>query len=77
LNGLVSRALAASLVFLYHSVPDYVAGDWFVDKENLPERWYFKRSRFLAAIDAHFDYKHERQKKLSELVSARSSRVTF
>lgn len=77
MNLLVSRGLAASLVLLFHSVPDYVAGDWLVEADGQTIDWYFTGSRFIAGIDSHFDYKSERQASLAEIQSHREERVSF
>ena len=77
LNILIARALAVSLTLLFHSVPSYVAGDWLVESDGSSMQWYFSASRFLAAIDAHFDYKHERQSRLTEIQSARETAIRF
>ncbi|MGE5648311.1 MAG: hypothetical protein ACM336_21235 [Acidobacteriota bacterium] len=74
---LVSRSYAASLVLLLHSVPDYVAGDWLVDSDGSTVESYFLGSKFVAGIDAHFDYKHERQSRLPLITAERASRVLF
>jgi hypothetical protein len=77
LNSLVSRGMAVSLVLLFHSVPSYVAGDWLVAPDGSTTRWYFKASRFLAGIDSHFDYKHERQARLAEIQAIRDAAIMF
>jgi hypothetical protein len=77
LNALVSRSLAASLVLIYHCVPEHVAGDWFVEDDGVTVAWYFTRSRFLAAVDAYFDYKAERQNRRAEIAAVRRARVKF
>jgi hypothetical protein len=77
LNNLVSRVLAASLVLVFHSVPPYVAGDWLVRGDGSTVDSHFLGSRFLAGIDAHFDYKHERKSRLAEIAAARAARVRF
>lgn len=77
LNGLLSRVFACALVFLFHSVPQYVAGDWFVKPDGSIVDWYFNGSRFLALIDEQFDYKSERRERLSEIISARSRAISF
>jgi len=77
LNLLLSRGLALSLVFLFHAVPEYVAGDWLVQADGLSNPWYYRKSRFLASMDAHFDYKHERQSSLTEIRAMRLQDVTF
>ncbi|TGP52552.1 hypothetical protein EN873_14880 [bacterium M00.F.Ca.ET.230.01.1.1] len=76
-NQLISRGLAASLVLIFHSVPSYVAGDWLVQHDGTTVDWYFTGSRFIAAIDNDFDYKHERQRKLAEVQAARASKMSF
>jgi hypothetical protein len=77
LNELVSRGLACALVMLFHSVPEYVTGDWLVESDGATTNWYFMESRFLAAMDSHFDYKHERQASLDTLPTARQARIRF
>ncbi|MER9953925.1 hypothetical protein NKJ52_03665 [Mesorhizobium australicum] len=76
-NQLISKGLAASLVLLFHSVPTHVAGEWLVKTDGTSHDWYFAGSRFIAAIDSDFDYKHERQDKLVEVQSARAAKVSF
>ena len=77
LNNLVSRGFAASLVLLLHSVPEYVAGDWLMDSDGSTRDSYFVASRFIAAMDGYFDYKHERQANLKAIQTARGNRVAF
>jgi hypothetical protein len=77
LNRFMSRAFSASLVLLLHSVPSWVAGDWLVERDGSTTEWYFTKSRYIAAIDATFDYKHERKNNLQEVQNARSSRISF
>ncbi|MCF5725645.1 hypothetical protein [Pseudomonas syringae] len=40
------------------------------------EIWPFHENRFIAAVDAHFDYKKERQGQLAEHVARRNARIT-
>ena len=77
LNSLVERGLAVSLILLFHSVPDYVAGDWFVESDGSTTTWVFTESQFIAGMDSHFDYKHERQEGLAAVQAARKSAVRF
>lgn len=77
LNTLISRGLAASLVLLFLSVPDYVAGDWLVEEDGATIDSYFTGSRFIAGMDSYFDYKHERQAQLTNVRSTRQARVKF
>lgn len=77
LTSLVERGLAVSLVLLFHSVPEFVAGDWLVESDGTTTGWVFVESRFIAGIDSHFDYKHERQEKLVVVRAARSAVSRF
>jgi hypothetical protein len=77
LDALVSRTLAVSLVLLFHSTPDWVAGDWFVEGDGSTVGWVFTASRFLAGMDSHFDYKAERQQRLGEIQAARQAGILF
>jgi hypothetical protein len=77
LNELLARVLAVSLTLLFHSVPDYVAGDWLVEEDGSSLNWYFSGSRFIADLDAHFDYKHERQHQLAAIQSTRKTAIRF
>lgn len=75
-NGFAERSMAVSLVLLFHSVPSWVAGDWFVDVGG-SNVWHFSASRFIAGIDSYFDYKDERKSRLEELRGDRGNRIRF
>lgn len=77
LNMQIERGLAYSLVYLFHSVPSNIAGDWFVNSDGKTVDWLFAESKYIAAIDEYFDYKAERQSKLEEIRDARQKRVRF
>jgi hypothetical protein len=77
LNGLLSRGFAVSLVLVFHSVGDYVAGDFLVDSDGSTIDSYFLGSRFLAGMDEYFDYKAERQERLGEVQAARAANIRF
>lgn len=77
LTAIVERVLAASLVLLFNSMPYWVAGDWLVEHDGSSPTWHFARSRFMAAMDSEFDYKHERKAKLEKIVAERQARITF
>jgi hypothetical protein len=77
LNRFISRVLSCSLVFLYHAVPSYVAGDWLVDPNGETHRWYFAQSKYIALMDEHHDYKRERQPILAEVKKKRWETVRF
>jgi hypothetical protein len=77
LGSLAERGLAASLTLLFHSVPEYVAGDWLVEADGSTTMWVFTESRFVAGIDSYFDYKHERQENLHGMRAARNKAIRF
>ncbi|MBU1306568.1 MAG: hypothetical protein KKF33_13750 [Alphaproteobacteria bacterium] len=77
LNALLERALAASLTLVFHSVPKSAIGDWILDGDGNTIDWYFTQSKFIAAVDAEFDYKHERQSHLDAIKATRAARIRF
>ena len=77
LNALLSRGLTCSLVLLFHSVPSWIAGEWLVDEDGSTTDWYFMGSRFLVGMDSHFDYKHERRKRLAKIQIKRQRQIAF
>ncbi len=77
LSKLISRSLACSLVFLFHSVPEYVVADLLVEHDGASHDWHFSASKYIAHIDEHFDYKHERQESLAEIKQKRWGKVGF
>lgn len=77
LISLSERALALSLVFIFHSIPKWVVGDFMIETSTALPDWHFLGSKYIAMIDANFDYKHERQKNLQEFIAARTQAVKF
>lgn len=71
------RCFAAIIVLLLHAVPEWVAGDMLVNSDGSTHQSHFQASRFVAAIDEHFDYKHERKHVLSTHAIQRASLVRF
>lgn len=69
--------LAASIVLLLHGVPSYVAGDLLVESDGTSRDWFFAQSRFIASMDAKFDYKHERKGVIDAVLQKRQSVVSF
>jgi hypothetical protein len=77
LRDLVVRGFAVSLVLLLHSVPEYVAGDWLVNTDGSTVDSYFVGSKYIAAMDAFFDYKAEHQARIEAVKMERAKRVHF
>lgn len=77
LNDLLQSIYAASLVFLSHSVPQYVVGDWHADSSGELKQWHYIKSKYIAEIDSTLDYKAERKEILKKLIQERSLGVQF
>ncbi|MBL7704388.1 MAG: hypothetical protein JNM21_02460 [Taibaiella sp.] len=77
LNKDVEKVLSIVVVMIFHSVAQYVVGDFLVEPNGKTVDWYFNKSKFINIIDESFDYKHERQVKLAELKEERFKRITF
>lgn len=74
-TDILFRGLSQALVFLFHAAPAWVAGDWFVEKDGSTVDWCFIRCRYIAMIDASFDYKHERQGSLAAIQERRRKAI--
>lgn len=77
-NFLMVRAYSISLVLYFHSIPNWVVGDFFemfreADKNN----WFFLKSIYIAKIDSSFDYKYERKDILIEYKKNRQNAIEF
>lgn len=77
LNNDIEKVFAVVLVMIFHSVAQYVVGDFMVEPSGETVNWYFNKSKYISIIDQQFDYKHERQSILSKLKAQRLERVTF
>lgn len=77
LNNDIERVFTVVLVMIFHSVEQYVVGDFMVEPNGETVSWYFNRSKYINIIDQQFDYKFERQSILSKLKTERLERVSF
>lgn len=75
LNRQIHNTLAASFVFVAHAVPSFAVGDLFVGADGSSFKWALATSKFIALLDEHFDYKHERQETLVKIHAGRWARV--
>jgi hypothetical protein len=73
--GALFDATSYAVVIVFHVIGPSFTGDILVDAFDADDRWPFHASRFVAAVDANFDYKAERQSRLSEIRIRRESRV--
>lgn len=77
LNNDIEKVFAIVLVMIFHSVAQYVTGDFLVEPNGETVSWYFNQSKYISIIDEEFDYKHERQSILEKLKKDRIERVKF
>lgn len=77
LNDEISRVYSIVIVFLFHSIPAWVVGDFLVNRDGSSNNWYFNKSKYIAEIDSRFDYKHERQERLEEIRKKRYANIEF
>ncbi|MBL8792396.1 MAG: hypothetical protein JNM56_00680 [Planctomycetia bacterium] len=68
---------AASIVvaLAFHAIGSAFTGDILVDSLDGMDGWPFHASRFVAAVDEYFDYKHERQASLADIKARRERRL--
>lgn len=72
---LLSEAYSSLLVFTFHAAGVSTAGDLMVDTLSPHDNWVYNGNKYLAEIDRHFDYKHERKEFLSEIEAIRINRA--
>jgi len=77
LNNNIEKVYAIVIVMIFHSVAQYVPGDFLVENNGRTIDWYFNKSKYISLIDEKFDYKHERQAILDELILERKNRIKF
>lgn len=74
----VHEACSIVMVLMFETIGPSFTGDILVTGA-LDERddWAFHASGYIAVVDSFFDYKHERQESLNELVQRRNRRIRF
>lgn len=77
LNNNIEKVYSVVIVLIFHSVAQYVPGDFLVEDDGRTIEWYFTKSKYVSLIDEKFDYKHERQGILNELKTTRKNRIKF
>lgn len=77
LNDNIEKVYSVVIVLIFHSVAQYVPGDFLVERDGSTIDWYFTKSKYISLIDEKFDYKHERQSILNDLKINRKNRIKF
>jgi len=72
---LLSEVYSTILVFTFHASGVSTVGDLMVDTLSPQDGWIYNGNKYIAEIDRHFDYKHERKAILQELEVMRSERA--
>lgn len=75
LNQQIHSNLSAAFVFIAHAVPSFAVGDLLVAADGSSHQWALATSKFIAFLDEHFDYKHERKGVLERVRAERWSRA--
>ncbi|WP_396268578.1 hypothetical protein [Ideonella sp.] len=69
-------ACSIVVVLAFETIGPDLTGDLLVDgRLDTFDDWPFHQNRFVAALDAHFDYRHERQSGLQEHIARRQRRL--
>jgi hypothetical protein len=69
------RAFTIVVVLAFHVLGAALTGDILVDGLDRDDEWPFHASKFVAAVDAAFDYKAERQVSLVAIRERRARRI--
>ena len=77
LNDELEKILSGIIVLLFHSIPEWIVGDYLVESDGTTRGFHFNKSKFVNDIDRRFDYKHERQAILELLEKERKAREKF
>lgn len=77
LNNNVEKVFSYVIVLIFHSVAQYVVGDFLVESDGSSNKWYFNQSKYINIIDSEFDYKAERKDILEKLKQQRIERTKF
>lgn len=77
LNDDIEKVFAIVIVLIFHSVAQYVVGDFMVEPDGQTVNWYFNKSKYISIIDEQFDYKIERQIILKKLKEKRLQLIKF
>lgn len=73
----VHRACSIVMVLTFETIGPTFTGDILVNALDQREDWVLHASGYIAAVNAHFDYKEQRQCQLRELIQRRNGRIRF
>ncbi len=65
------------VILTFETIGPSFTGDLLVDFLDEQDHWAFHASEYIAIVDSHFDYKHERQDRLEQIAQRRKSRIKY
>jgi hypothetical protein len=71
----VHDACSIVVILAFETIGPSFTGDILVGGLDAQDEWPFHASEFVAAVDSHFDYKHERQPMLEKHIERRLHRI--
>jgi hypothetical protein len=76
MNCEIFNHLSTIIVFAFHALGSGLTGDLLVGGISQDGGWEYHKDKFVASVDSHFDYKHERQDSLEEIREKREKRLS-
>jgi hypothetical protein len=73
----VHEACSIVMALTFETIGPSFTGDILVDSLDAQDKWSFHASEYIAIIDSHFDYKHERKDKLNQITRRRNERIKY
>ncbi|QVK23303.1 hypothetical protein KHX94_00200 [Shewanella dokdonensis] len=73
----VNEVCSIVVALTFETIGPSFTGDLLVDSLDEQDEWAFHANRYIALIDSHFDYKHERQGRLEEIHQRRENRIKY
>lgn len=73
----VHEACSIVVVLTFETIGPSFTGDVLVESLDEQDNWAFHASGYVAMVDSHFDYKHERKDKIENVVQRRNRRIRY
>lgn len=73
----VNNVCSIVVALTFETIGPSFTGDLLVDCLDKQDEWAFHANSYIALIDSHFDYEHERQVRLEEIHQRREGRIKY
>ncbi|WP_032096112.1 MULTISPECIES: hypothetical protein [unclassified Alteromonas] len=73
----VNEVCSTVVALTFETIGPSFTGDLLVGSLDEQDEWAFHANGYIALIDSHFDYKHERQGRLEEIQQRRENRIKY